>query len=423
MKTLPVRLVDLATALEDHDRESTTYYFDTESGEVVFLIEDTRGSDKRWGIISNSTGRFVPIDPMASRKGYDIMEQFVARLARTSLREKLQWSLEGPKPFRRFRDTLLQDPSIRERWLEFHGEAIRKIALEWLADHGIEPVEPTSPEYPSVLDQEAQALAVEEAEASAEDFDDAGEQELGDDRDEELDDFDEDDYSEAVDLLSEEEEAELTDFVESLPGTDFTMAKLHGLLSAFAAGPVTMSPAEILAVLIDFAGGQSVNDTAVAQRILKLLSRFYDGVIDSLESGSFAPQLQQKGVQVTDPSAGIASWSGGFMLGVDHHKAPWKPWFKDVRRAKAISLIAGMAEPEIFRKTEKAIGKETAWTTCVMVSELVPLIRDYWAFESALNDYLGPQPDNPELKLGRNDPCPCGSGKKYKHCHGRVENG
>ena len=24
-------------------------------------------------------------------------------------------------------------------------------------------------------------------------------------------------------------------------------------------------------------------------------------------------------------------------------------------------------------------------------------------------------------KVGRNDPCPCGSGKKYKHCHGRLE--
>jgi preprotein translocase subunit SecA len=22
-------------------------------------------------------------------------------------------------------------------------------------------------------------------------------------------------------------------------------------------------------------------------------------------------------------------------------------------------------------------------------------------------------------KIGRNDPCPCGSGKKYKHCCGR----
>ena len=24
-----------------------------------------------------------------------------------------------------------------------------------------------------------------------------------------------------------------------------------------------------------------------------------------------------------------------------------------------------------------------------------------------------------ERKIGRNEPCPCGSGKKYKHCHGR----
>ncbi len=23
-------------------------------------------------------------------------------------------------------------------------------------------------------------------------------------------------------------------------------------------------------------------------------------------------------------------------------------------------------------------------------------------------------------KVGRNEPCPCGSGKKYKHCHGQV---
>jgi len=30
------------------------------------------------------------------------------------------------------------------------------------------------------------------------------------------------------------------------------------------------------------------------------------------------------------------------------------------------------------------------------------------------------QPVKVEKKVGRNDPCPCGSGKKYKHCHGRV---
>jgi preprotein translocase subunit SecA len=31
------------------------------------------------------------------------------------------------------------------------------------------------------------------------------------------------------------------------------------------------------------------------------------------------------------------------------------------------------------------------------------------------------QPIRVEEKVGRNDPCPCGSGKKYKHCHGRSD--
>jgi len=32
-------------------------------------------------------------------------------------------------------------------------------------------------------------------------------------------------------------------------------------------------------------------------------------------------------------------------------------------------------------------------------------------------------PDDPQTwgKVGRNEACPCGSGKKYKHCHGAFE--
>ncbi len=48
--------------------------------------------------------------------------------------------------------------------------------------------------------------------------------------------------------------------------------------------------------------------------------------------------------------------------------------------------------------------------------------NDYAANE---NDYYDPStpvkqaPVRVEPKIGRNDPCPCGSGKKYKNCHGR----
>jgi preprotein translocase subunit SecA len=33
---------------------------------------------------------------------------------------------------------------------------------------------------------------------------------------------------------------------------------------------------------------------------------------------------------------------------------------------------------------------------------------------------LAQQPADAGPKVGRNDPCPCGSGKKYKHCHGKL---
>jgi len=30
------------------------------------------------------------------------------------------------------------------------------------------------------------------------------------------------------------------------------------------------------------------------------------------------------------------------------------------------------------------------------------------------------QPIRKKQEIGRNDPCPCGSGKKYKNCHGAI---
>jgi len=32
-------------------------------------------------------------------------------------------------------------------------------------------------------------------------------------------------------------------------------------------------------------------------------------------------------------------------------------------------------------------------------------------------------PARPALRAGRNDPCPCGSGKKYKKCHMPIDEG
>ena len=40
--------------------------------------------------------------------------------------------------------------------------------------------------------------------------------------------------------------------------------------------------------------------------------------------------------------------------------------------------------------------------------------------QPAMPDELGNNPEEWEGRVGRNAPCPCGSGKKYKHCHGQL---
>ncbi len=41
------------------------------------------------------------------------------------------------------------------------------------------------------------------------------------------------------------------------------------------------------------------------------------------------------------------------------------------------------------------------------------------AYSNTQREEVRVQPVKVEKKVGRNDPCPCGSGKKYKHCHGK----
>ncbi len=71
----------------------------------------------------------------------------------------------------------------------------------------------------------------------------------------------------------------------------------------------------------------------------------------------------------------------------------------------------------------KAEVARRIYTVQVRVGEQVQ--RKAVARESGANAGGPPpkrQPVRKEKKPGRNDPCPCGSGKKYKKCCGRNEN-
>ena len=56
--------------------------------------------------------------------------------------------------------------------------------------------------------------------------------------------------------------------------------------------------------------------------------------------------------------------------------------------------------------------------------EISRFVKDADGWKFADGEIVGETPiTRDEPKIGRNDPCPCGSGKKYKKCCGRGEKG
>jgi preprotein translocase subunit SecA len=55
------------------------------------------------------------------------------------------------------------------------------------------------------------------------------------------------------------------------------------------------------------------------------------------------------------------------------------------------------------------------------VSVVQPEQQKRQVTENRYSDDNVKQPARKESKVGRNDPCPCNSGKKYKKCCGRAE--
>jgi hypothetical protein len=90
----------------------------------------------------------------------------------------------------------------------------------------------------------------------------------------------------------------------------------------------------------------------------------------------------------------------------------------------APALVA--KQPHIYTKLSELLSedvKEAAMTAETAITIIKPTQVVIEAFDAALS---GARPGERQgtvvasEKVGRNEPCPCGSGKKYKKCHGEA---
>jgi uncharacterized protein UPF0158 len=83
-------------------------------------------------------GSLVRIRPLDSSVEYEWMAEFARTVSDARRRRPLDAALGRSRPFRRFKDALLDLPADRERWFVYRDERVRAAARRWLAEHGIE---------------------------------------------------------------------------------------------------------------------------------------------------------------------------------------------------------------------------------------------------------------------------------------------
>jgi uncharacterized protein len=225
------------------------------------------------------------------------------------------------------------------------------------------------------------------------------------------------------DPLSDKEFQILDQFLLSDHCADdgMTMDSLHGYLTSLAIGPEEVLIAEWLPrVWGSFAEqGPKFSSAKEGQRITGLIARFMNEVMITFEVApkEFEPlfcEHEWEGRMLLDGDA----WAWGFWEGINLRAEVWAPiWDSNIAELVRPIYLLGAEEVE---EEEMALADDPVkrHKLAVEMEAAIPEIRKFWA---PLRKSAVAQVQRDAPKVGRNDPCPCGSGKKHKKCCGSEQ--
>jgi predicted nucleotidyltransferase len=125
-------LGELCMALEDNSPDHA-WWLDPRTGELEPWSESGDNDDEK----HPEERGLVAVDPVDSAESYSDMEDFAAGVPDALARDLLLRAIAGRGAFRRFKDTLLEFPEIRQAWFRFHDVRMERRAIVWLQDRGV----------------------------------------------------------------------------------------------------------------------------------------------------------------------------------------------------------------------------------------------------------------------------------------------
>jgi uncharacterized protein len=189
------------------------------------------------------------------------------------------------------------------------------------------------------------------------------------------------------------------------------LSELDGFLAGIAVCPELITPGEWLPVIWGDGGAPFKNESQ-AQGVLDLIIGHYNHILRTLgRPGAYEPILDQD----RDGSLLWELWASGFRKAVFLNRGAWIKFTDtddtEIRRALfSLINIGEIADGESNRSPDlEAVLQEHG---IELIGESVETLHG-----ARLALHPTPGPSAPTSKPpGRNDPCPCGSGKKFKKC-------
>jgi uncharacterized protein len=223
------------------------------------------------------------------------------------------------------------------------------------------------------------------------------------------------------DSLTNAELARLGAFLESCKGGKaMNIEQLDGFFAALIAGPKPVVPSEYLPEVFggEMSDASEFGSLDEANEILGLMMRYWNAMAATLFKGEvYMPLLLEN----EDGVAHGNDWAGGFMRGMSMRQDGWAELVNDDEHGGCLipMMMLYHEHSEDPKMRPKAISPEKREE--VIVHMAAGLRGAYHYFRSHREAYAGSFPSEPSHtapKVGRNEPCPCGSGKKYKRCCG-----
>jgi hypothetical protein len=147
-----IDLFDLETAL-DGIAPGQAYFF-PESGRIVFRNEDDDPYDDEEEEDLDDLEEALSIDPIESRVRFRWMEDFVSSVPSVTAKSALIHALRIKRPFRSFKDALVEYPVLREQWFRFEAEKVTKEAIELIESFDWEVLQVVDPRPKKTVTEE-----------------------------------------------------------------------------------------------------------------------------------------------------------------------------------------------------------------------------------------------------------------------------